>query len=134
MVYSQKYFSRKVIHTKLKKVHSTEEFFLVSDGTTHAHGPNIHKATEDYKFKLIAEKLKNDPIKEDTLLTVMYYRTLTGACDLGCRQWMEQNNVPFNIVGDSTVEKEPIKAKDLLPLLEKSKPYGYEKFKSLLTF
>ncbi len=99
-----------------------------------AHGKTIKKAIVDLEFKFIAEKLKNDPIKEDTSFTVKYYRLLTGACDGGCRSWMQKNNIPFRIVGDDTVEIKPIKAKDLLPVLEKSNAYGFEKFKSLVTF
>lgn len=64
----------------------------------------------------------------------MYYRTLTGACDMGCRNWMQQNNIGYKIENDRTVELKPIKAAELLPILEKSKPYGFERFKSLLTF
>ena len=58
----------------------------------------------------------------------------TWACDVGVRMWMQNNNIPFKVVGEETVEETPIKAKDLLPILEKRKDYGYEKFKSLVTF
>jgi hypothetical protein len=47
---------------------------------------------------------------------------------------MQNNNIPFNVVDNETIELEPIVAKDLLPLLEKSNAYGLEKFKNLLTF
>lgn len=84
-------------------------------------------------FKFIAEKLKSAPINKDTLFTVKYYRTVTGACDFGCRTWMKNNNIPFDVIEDKTVEKTPIKAKELLVLLEKSNAYGLDKFKKLLT-
>ncbi len=119
---------------KVKKIHSPKEFYLVSNGEIHAHGETAKQAKEDFRFKLISEKLKSEPIKADTKLTVMYYRTLTGACDMGCRDWMEKNNIPYDIIGGRTVEKSPILAKDLIKILEKSKPYGFEKFKSLITF
>lgn len=61
-------------------------------------------------------------------------RTITGACDTGCRDFMQRNNIPFKVENDKTVEVNPIKAKDLLPLLEKSNAYGIERFRSLLTF
>ena len=99
-----------------------------------AHGRDLKSAVGDLQFKIVAEKLKSDPINEDTELTVMYYRTLTGACDHGCRNFMDAHNIPYKVVSDKTVELSPMKAKDLLPLLKKNNAYGYEKFKSLLTF
>jgi hypothetical protein len=83
---------------------------------------------------MISEKLKSEPIAPDTELTVMYYRTLTGACDAGCRDWMQSNKIPYTIEAGKTVETNPMTAKELLPMLEKTKPYGFEKFKELLTF
>ena len=100
----------------------------------YAHGETPKKAIQDLQFKMVAAKLKNEPINKDTLLTVKYYRTLTGACDLGCRQWMQRNNIPFKIEGKDTVEVKPIKAKDLLPILKKTNAYGFSKFQSLITF
>jgi hypothetical protein len=115
-------------------IYSTRIGVIAQKGVFTAHGQTVKKAIQDVEFKIIAEKLKHEPIKEDTLFTVKYYRTLTGACDIGCRGWMQANDVAYNVVGQDTVEVEPIKAKDLLPMLEKSKAYGVEKFKSLITF
>ena len=103
------------------------------DGFT-AHGKTIKQAISDVQFKIIAEKLQNEPITPDTELTVMYYRTVTGACDFGCREFMDKNGIDYDVVGGRTVEKSPIKAKDLLPILEKSNAYGLERFKQLITF
>ena len=47
---------------------------------------------------------------------------------------MQQHNIPFDVIEGNTVEKKPITAKELLPLLEKSNAYGIERFKSLITF
>ena len=47
---------------------------------------------------------------------------------------MINNNIPFNVVDSESIVLEPISAKDLLPLLEKSNAYGLNKFKELLTF
>ena len=99
-----------------------------------AHGDTIKKAVEDLQFKIIAERLKNEPIKADTQFTVKYYRTITGACDLGCRHWMENHGLEYNIENGNTVEKNPITAKELLPLLEKSNASGVDKFKKLVDF
>ena len=115
-------------------IYKTPFEFIAQKGKYTAHGKTIKKAIEDLQFKRISEKLKKDPIKADTLFTVKYYRLLTGACDGGCRNWMQNNNIPFKVVGDNTVEVKPIKAKDLLPILEKSNAYGLDKFKQLITF
>jgi hypothetical protein len=110
---------------RVKKLHSTKEFYLVTDGkSTHAHGDTLQKAKEDFRFKVIAEKLKKDPIKEDTIITMQYYRIVTGACEMGVKNWMDQNNIKL----------EKIKAKDLLPILKKTNAYGYDRFKNLVTF
>ena len=119
---------------KVRKLHSPKEFYIITDGTTHAHGDSIKSAKEDLRFKLIAEKLKKDPINADTELTVMHYRTITGACDIGCRDFMTRNNIEFKVENDKTVEINPIKAKELMPLLEKNNSYGLERFRSLITF
>ena len=49
---------------------------------------------------------------------------MTGACELGVKNWIEQNEI----------KKDKIKAKDLLPILEKTNAYGLSNFKKLLTF
>ena len=53
---------------------------------------------------------------------------------MGCRNWMQSNNIQFKVIDNETVELNSIKAKDLLPMLEKSNAYGIDKFKSLLVF
>jgi len=109
---------------KVKKVNSNKEFYLVTDGTTHAHGETLQKAKEDFRFKVISDKLKNEPIKPDTIIDVKYYRLITGACEMGCQSFIEQNNL----------KKTKYKASELLPILVKNNAYGLDKFKSLLTF
>jgi hypothetical protein len=42
------------------------------------------------------------------------------------------NNIPFKVVDNETHEIEPIRAGDLLPILEKNNAYGIDKFKNLL--
>jgi hypothetical protein len=130
------------ILSKVLSVHIRKEYtlyktpfeFIAEKNKSTAHGKTIKKAISDLEFKFIAEKIKKDPIKADTKITVKYYRLLTGACDIGCRNWMQNNKIDFKIIGDDTVEIKPILAKDLLPILEKSNAYGLEKFKSLVTF
>ncbi|MFN8296775.1 MAG: leucine-rich repeat protein [Chitinophagales bacterium] len=119
-------------------INKTDCFVAEKDGFF-AHGTTKKVAIEDVKFKIVCEKLKNDPIKEDTLLTVNYYRMITGACDLGVREFMKQNGLEFEIINpgtsnEKTKEVNPITAKELLPLLVKNNAYGLEKFRKLLTF
>lgn len=111
-----------------------EVCFVASKDKFNAHGKTIKQAVSDLQFKIVAEKLMKEPIKKDTKFTVKYYRLLTGACDFGCRSWMEQNKIPFDIVGNETIEKKPMIASELLPILEKTNAYGIDKIKKLLTF
>jgi hypothetical protein len=127
----------KVILVSIKKgytIYTTTNGFVVKKNKYTSHGITIKKAIQDLEFKVISEKLKKEPIKEDTEFTVKYYRLLTGACDIGCRNWMQNNEIGFRVINGETVELNPMKAKDLLPLLEKTKAYGLDKFRSLITF
>ncbi len=118
--------------SKVVSVHVRNEYtiyktpfeFIAQKGKHTAHGKTIKKAIEDLNFKIASEKLKNEPIKKDTLITPNYYHIITGACDQGIMSWMQQNNFT----------KEKIKASELLPILEKTNAYGLERFKSLITF
>ena len=119
----------------VKKINSKREFYIATDGVyTHAHGQTLKQAREDLQFKIISEKLKSEPIEENTLLTVKHYRLITGACDTGVRDFMRTNGIPFKIENGETKEVKPIKAKDLLPILIKNNAYGVEKFKKLIAF
>ena len=110
---------------KVKIVGKTETSFLVTDGNSHwSHGETLKKANEDLQFKIVSERLKNEPIGADTIITINHYRLITGACELGVKSWMATNNFA----------KEEIKASELLPLLEKTNAYGLDRFKALITF
>lgn len=74
-----------------------------------AHGDTIKKAVSDLQFKIISDKLKKEPINKDTLITVNHYRLITGACELGVKQWMQSNGI----------NKDEITALELLPILKK---------------
>jgi len=107
-----------------KKVNKKESFYIANKANFYAHGDDIKKAIEDLNFKEASAILKKEPIYEDTVITVNHYRIITGACQLGCDQWMKQNNI----------SSDKILAKDLLPLLEKTNAYGFERFKKLIKF
>jgi hypothetical protein len=106
-------------------IYVTPSGYITQKGNFTAHGTTVKKSIEDLEFKIISEKLKKDPIYPDTVFTVQYYRTLTGACEEGCKQWLTVNNMN---------DVDSILAKDLLPILEKSNAYGVDKFKQLITF
>ena len=133
-----KNIKKDILIYKIKIVGQFKESWLVVKGNYSAHGETLKKANEDLQFKIVAEKLKKEPIKPDTIITVEYYRIVTGACREGIRLWLTANNIPHTVTGTGdnmrVVEKTPIKAKDLLPILEKSHAWGFECFKSLITF
>ena len=89
-----------------------------------AHGNTIKLAVKDLQFKIIAEKLKKEPINADTIITVEYYRIITGACQAGIEFWLKENNI----------KKKSYTAAKLLPILEDTQAYGVETFKNLCTF
>ena len=107
-----------------KKINRDEFFVIINKGSYYSHGSDIKKAFEDLKFKIISEKLKKEPINKETMIDIKYYRIITGACEMGCQDWIKQNNI---------IEKE-ISAQELYRLLEKTNAYGFEKFKQLVTF
>ena len=100
-----------------------ENCYVAESGKFYAHGKSIKQAVEDLQFKLICEKLKNQPINKDTVIDIKYYRLVTGACEFGVKSFIESNGL-----------KDSYKACELLPILESKHAYGVEKFKSLLTF
>ena len=59
----------------------------------------------------------------NTVMTVDHYRAITGACSFGVNQWMEENKIK---------ESDKLTVKQLLPILQKTKAYGYQKFKELI--
>ncbi len=111
------------LEIKNSNISGTKTFLVEKEGFS-SHGKTLKKAINDLQFKVISEKLKSEPINKDTIITDNYYRLITGACELGMKQWREQNNF----------KNEQIKAKDLIPMLEKTNAYGLGKFKELISF
>ena len=126
------------IYSGLTKVHINEGFvsgtktFLAEKDGFSSHGETVKEAISDLHFKITSERLKNEPIKEDTEITVNYYRLITGACIVGCKDFMDKNGLSYKLVNGEPVSDNNILAKDLLILLEKDNSYGYSKFKSLI--
>ena len=116
----------------LKQIGKEEISYLATDGKSlFAHGETPEKAKMDLRYKKMANSLKNNPINPDTIITMQYYRIITGACELGIKSWIE-SNIPEN-KRDKVMAK-GLPAKELLPMLEKSGAYGFDKFKSLIKF
>ena len=102
--------------------------YVAAKGKFTAHGDTIRKAVDDLQWKIVAEKIKNEPITPDTIITVQYYHTVTGSCVLGINEWMKKT---FNPKELKDILANGIKAKDLFPILKKNQAYGLEKFQSL---
>jgi hypothetical protein len=77
----------------------TKVSYLVTDGEAYSHGETIAKAREGLMYKIgnrdTSEfkkwKLNRIVSKRDAIRA---YRTITGACELGTRGWMEQHKTP----------------------------------------
>jgi hypothetical protein len=127
------------ILSKVISVHTRKEYtlyktpfeFIAQKDNYTAHGKTIKKAISDLEYKIVAEKLKHDPIKEDTIITIQYYHIITGACDSGMLSWIDK---VFNEKQKAKVLSKGIKAKELLPILKVNGAYGLEKFESLINF
>ncbi len=118
------------ISFKNNKINKEVCFVAEKDGF-HAHGLTVKKAISDVQFKVVSEKLKNEPISENTVITVNHYRLITGACEFGVNNFITST---FDIDKQKEVIENGILAKDLLPILEKSNAYGVGNFKKLVTF
>jgi len=105
-------------------IYNTPFGYIAGKDDKTAHGKTIKKAINDLEFKFIAEKLKTEPINEDTVITDSYYRIITGACSQGISDWKKRNNIT----------KEKIKAKELLPILKRTNAFGLDAFKKLIAF
>ena len=100
-----------------------EECFVAEKDSFFAHGITVKKAIKDLQFKIVAKKLKKNPILPDTKITVEYYRIVTGACEHGTKSFQKQYNL-----------KDEYSAKELLPILEKHGAYGIQNFKKLINW
>ena len=117
-----KILSKKGNIYKVKKIEDQKEFYLIIDGIVSAHGDTIKKAKEDLDYKVKSESLKHNPVLANEIITIERYHAITGACETGIKAWMQQNSAS------------EMPAKDLLPILEKTNAYGYQKFLKLINF
>ncbi len=98
--------------------------FIVEKNGYFAHGETLREAIEDVTFKYFQDNSNLDElvssIKAKGTITVVDYRLLTGACQMGCNNFMEENNI--------TADELPIEK-----VLELTKGYyGHDRFVELL--
>jgi len=115
---------RKIITKKtvndLTVIKTHFDYIVGKDGIW-SHGKTLKEAKEDLEFKFLkrnTEELKNFDLDAEISLkeAVNIYRAITGACKLGCENFIKQNKVP-----DKLTLREGIK------LLNNE--YGSDKFK-----
>jgi hypothetical protein len=115
-------------------IYTTPFDYIAQKGNFTAHGKTIKKAILDLEFKILSEKLKNDPINGNTVMSVKHYRIITGACELGCKDFMNKNDIKYKINNENELEViDSITASELLVMLEKDNAYGLERFRELVT-
>lgn len=96
----------------------------------YAHGKTRDEAKKDLKYKIVnyIKRKKYDlrqsrfneffkKLRFDSIINIRRYRFLTGACQFGCEQFADRNNLPHNA---------RIKVSDLLRILTDN-DYGYYK-------
>ncbi len=71
--------------------------FVAQKGEYYAHGENIKQAVSNVNFKHLQDNVViNDlvkQIKQKQTITVEEFRLITGACSLGCKEFMQRNNL-----------------------------------------
>jgi len=100
---------------------SNQDSFVAVSSKFCAHGSTEKEAKDDLRFKQAQHRMQNEPIGNDTPITVDRYRAITGACREGVRNWMSSNGIT-----------EGIPAGKLLPILRKTNAYGLSSFEKLL--
>jgi len=98
------------------------EYIVQKDNFT-AHAESIEKGIKDVEFKILSEQIKNQPLTKNTVLNLDKYRMITGACELGCKEWIKNNGLK---------EDAELRVSDLVPMLEKSGAYGLDRIKELI--
>ena len=105
----------------IKHLGTNENSYVAVSPKLCAHGKTIKEAKDDLRYKQAQHRMQNEPITNDTVITVDRYRAITGACREGVRNWMANNGI-----------SDGVKAADLLPILRKTNAYGLSNFEKLL--
>ena len=93
--------------------------YIAQMGEYTAHGSTLKKAVEDLNFKIQRDKIKQEGIASDTVMTAELYRTITGACAIGIKDFISRHGI-----------QEGITAIELLKILEENNAYGLDAFKN----
>jgi len=112
---------------RVKIVGKKEESYLVTDGTSWAHGETLDKAREDLKYKVQPRDLSEySSVTAETKFSfeeaVAFYRAVTRACSLGVKNFVESK-------GLSTDKSYTVG--EMLELVEGE--YGGDRFNEFLT-
>ena len=110
---------------KLKNSNGNFSYLVSDDQGNSAHGKTIKEARDDLSFKLMSkdvEQFKNMPLKTTKTPQewAMVYRAITGACQYGTKQFMEQKGKL----------KEKYTLKEILEQTDGA--YGSERFKEVV--
>ena len=104
-------------------------FFLVTNGTEHAHGDTLKEAKDALQYKAEQRFFKSEPITPETLINIPRYRAITGACETGCNLFIDDN---FDREQAKVLRNKGLPASDIIQVLEKRNAYGFAAFKKVL--
>lgn len=80
---------------EIKKLRSC---LIAQRGEYFAHGSSFREAVSDVNFKFLQSNLDVADVVADVVatksVTVIQYRLLTGACQEGCRRFLDDNGIP----------------------------------------
>lgn len=95
--------------------------FLAKKDNIFYHADSVKEAITGIAKKIKSQKIKNEPLTLNTLMTKNKYAQITGACTKGIKYFCELNEL---------TNKKSMRLGDLLPLIKGY--YGYKTIKSLL--
>ena len=83
---------------KVKEINREKVFYIVTNGSTHAHGDTIKEAKNNLIYKITdRDKSKYGKLKlSDTLCLeemIECYRVITGACETGVKMFLQDKKV-----------------------------------------
>lgn len=97
---------------KIKIVGKLKTSYAVKRGDNYAHGETIEKAIDDLKYKCMGRDTsefvswrKNMDKKVSFEDAVAAYRTITGACEYGVREFVNSITIPKKITPNVIIDK-----------------------------
>jgi hypothetical protein len=112
---------------KTRKIGSSKETYIITDGEKYAHGDSIKSAQESLIFKINdrdSSEFKNLDTKEPQPISTLIqaYRSITGACEFGVKDFIQRKNLEME-------KKYPIN--HIIEITENE--YGHQQFKEFFT-